>query len=143
MNTLLNICHTIVFVFLLASIIDMSSCTIAYAFKKASISRIKNLEKTALFGIIMYLLFNIGYYFLGIILVSKGELIMKSSDLIMSIAQKMHWASIAFVVAALIVTAVTIFAALADDGNISELKKLLGNCIVIAIIFWILAWLII
>lgn len=68
---------------------------------------------------------------------------MKSSDLIMSIAQKMHWASIAFVVAALIVTAVTIFAALADDGNISELKKLLGNCIVIAIIFWILAWLII
>ena len=143
MNTLLNICHTIVFVFLLASIIDMSSCTIAYAFKKASISGIKNLEKTALFGIIMYLLFNIGYYFLGIILVSKGELIMKSSDLIMSIAQKMHWASIAFVVAALIVTAVTIFAALADDGNISELKKLLGNCIVIAIIFWILAWLII
>lgn len=76
-------------------------------------------------------------------MISKGDLSMTSSELILKIASRMHLASMAFIVAALIVTLVTIYAAVSKEGNISELKKLLGNCIFIAIIFWILAWLIV
>lgn len=68
---------------------------------------------------------------------------MTASDLVVDIAFKMHWASVTFVLAALFITAVTIVASVVDKGNITELKKLLGNCITIAIIFWVLAWLII
>lgn len=128
---------------MIAAIIDMASCTIAYAFNRTSSLRLKDIKKGVFLSSVMYLFFNIGYYFLGVVLISKGDLSMTSSELILKIASRMHLASMAFIVAALIVTLVTIYAAVSKEGNISELKKLLGNCIFIAIIFWILAWLIV
>lgn len=143
MNTLFNISHIVLFVLMIAAIIDMASCTIAYAFNRTSSLRLKDIKKGVFLSSVMYLFFNIGYYFLGVVLISKGDLSMTSSELILKIASRMHLASMAFIVAALIVTLVTIYAAVSKEGNISELKKLLGNCIFIAIIFWILAWLIV
>lgn len=143
MNTLFNISHIIIFTLLIVLIIDMTACSISYIFKKTSIARINDLKRGVCIESGMYILLNIGYFFLGIILIGKGNLSMTSSELVIKIASRMHMASIAFIVAALIVTAVTLFCAATKEGNISELKKLLGNCITIAIIFWVLAWLIV
>ena len=143
MNTLYNVCHIIVLVLLLSSNIFLVSCTIAYSFNKASVSRIKDLRQTTFWGAVLYLLLNMGYYLLGIVLITKGDLKMNSDELIIRIASRMHIASVAFVVTALIITAVTVIAAFKKQGAINELKNLFSKCIVIAIIFWILAWLIV
>lgn len=143
MNTLFNIVHIIIFILLAALILDMMVYTILCTVKRTSMDRMNDFKKNITSGAVMFGILNLGYFLLGMVLIRKGELIMTASELVLKIASKMHMASMAFVVAALIVTAVTVFCAAAEEGNIGELKKLLGNCITSAIVFWILAWLIV
>lgn len=67
---------------------------------------------------------------------------MSSSQLILSIASAMHKSAIAFTIASLLVTLFCLYSAMSLNGNMSALKQLLRTCVSIAVLFWVLCWLI-
>ena len=116
---------------------------VAIGMKKISFSCLRLFRKYIYGTVIIDSLWVVASLLMTQIFIYGGKAKMTSAELVLKIAKMMHWSSIAFVVLAVIVAAVTAFAAVAKEGNIAELKKLFRDCIVVAIIFWILAWLIV
>lgn len=90
----------------------------------------------------LFLVIQLAYYCLGRLLMIRGDFIMSSSQLILSIASAMHKSAIAFTIASLLVTLFCLYSAMSLNGNMSALKQLLRTCVSIAVLFWVLCWLI-
>ena len=130
-------------VLLVLSLLDMTICSYACVFGYAASQRFRDSRRNLLISVLIYFISNVLVYFTGIVLLLKGELKMTSDKLVITIASKMHMASMAFIVAALITILITIYSATARKGNIGDLKELITRCICYAAFFWILSWLII
>lgn len=124
-------------------IIDITACAYSSVLGKTSYRLLNKYRKILLISVLTYLGSNILVYLTGIMLILRGGLIMNSSQLIINIASKMHLASVSFVVAALIATVLTFYSATTRRGNTDELKALISRCIWYAVLFWVLAWLIV
>ena len=125
------------------SSIYISIALVGIGLKRITISRLRIFRKYIYGTLIINSLWVVASWLMTQILAYGGKAKMTSAELVLKIAKMMHWSSIAFIVLAVIVVAVTAFAAVAKEGNIAELKKLFRDCIVVAIILWILAWLIV
>lgn len=125
------------------SSIYISIAVVGIGLKRITISRLRIFRKYIYGTLIINSLWVVASWLMTQILAYGGKAKMTSAELVLKIAKMMHWSSIVFIVLAVIVVAVTAFAAVAKEGNIAELKKLFRDCIVVAIILWILAWLIV
>lgn len=127
----------------MVSSIYISIAVVAIGLKKISASRLRLFRKYIYGTLIIDSLWVVASRLVTQILIYGGKAKMSSAELVFKIAKVMHWSSIAFIVVAVIVVVVTVYAAVTKEGNIAELKKLFRDCIVVAIILWILAWLIV
>lgn len=127
----------------MVSSIYISIAVVAIGLKKISISRLRLFRKYIYGTLIIDSLWVVASRLMTQVLTYGGKTKMTSAELVLKIAKMMHWSSVAFIVVAVIVVAVTAFAAVSKEGNIAELKKLFRDCIVVAIILWVLAWLIV
>ena len=127
----------------MVSSIYISIAVVAIGLKKISASRLRLFRKNIYGTLIIDSLWVVASRLVTQILIYGGKAKMSSAELVFKIAKVMHWSSIAFIVVAVIVVVVTVYAAVTKEGNIAELKKLFRDCIVVAIILWILAWLIV
>ena len=127
----------------MVSSIYISIAVVAIGFKKISASRLRLFRKYIYGTLIIDSLWVVASRLVTQILIYGGKAKMSSAELVFKIAKMMHWSSIAFIVVAVIVVVVTVYAAVTKEGNIAELKKLFRDCIVVAIILWVLAWLIV
>lgn len=127
----------------MVSSIYISIAVVAIGLKKISASRLRLFRKNIYGTLIIDSLWVVASRLVTQILIYGGKAKMSSAELVFKIAKVMHWSSIAFIVVAVIVVVVTVYAAVTKEGNIAELKKLFRDCIVVAIILWVLAWLIV
>ena len=127
----------------MVSSIYISIAVVAIGLKKISASRLRLFRKYIYGTLIIDSLWVVASRLVTQILIYGGKAKMSSAELVFKIAKVMHWSSIAFIVVAVIVVVVTVYAAVTKEGNIAELKKLFRDCIVVAIILWVLAWLIV
>ena len=131
------------FALLVLSIADMTVCACVPAAGRTRANRFNGYRSTLFYTAALYVIANVLAYLTGIVFLLKGDLKMSSTELILQIASKMHYASMAFIAAALIALAVHIFLAAAGRGNNTGLKEVISSCIWYAVVFWVLAWLII
>lgn len=125
-----------------ASVLLLAAAVVAYLFNKIGLERIGPTKRISNAGAIVLLVLGILRFVLGLILIKKGEINMTSTQLILNIATMMHWASTAFIIVALVIVAAIIYSLMSKKGSVDELKKLLRDCVIIAVIFWVIAWLI-
>ena len=137
-----TITRVVAILLMLISVVLLVATIGAWLFNRASFERIRQAKKTTLKTAVAYFILVISCYIYGVTLVKKGELTMSSAQLIYDIAKMMHIAAIAFAATALIVVFSLIYSSISKKGNTEVLKKLLGNCVFISILFWIIAWLI-
>lgn len=83
------------------------------------------------------------YFRSGQIFIKEGILNMTKQQLLLEIVNRMSNASRYFVLVAVISMVVSVICAIANKGNIQEIRSIARSCAWFAFLFWFISWIII